>query len=247
MWVAGNSIPKFIKDADGNFGTNLKWFGWHNPPAGLASAAADHWVYLGGAVLLVLSLGSLLGVFVWDCIIPVGRTNSPQIPTEAVRQVVDMMQKASDWMRKFDDPVIVSKEINAQANTSMSLDMVVHRAADRDASLREALAYAAFGDWNNRQIDQFETGDSDRYSDALARFHQLAADGILRIWGIPASYQTTTVYRPIDKTHWGYAALDFLDALGGKPFTRSKVVDGLTYTDLRVNRAEFEREWPHAF
>jgi hypothetical protein len=66
MWVAGNSIPKFIKDADGNFGTNLKWIGLENPPPELASAAADHWIYVGGAILLALSVVSVLGVFIWN-------------------------------------------------------------------------------------------------------------------------------------------------------------------------------------
>ncbi len=118
-------------------------------------------------------------------------------------------------------------------------------ASQSNATLREGLAYAAFGNWKNRTMQDFQGGDSDRFAEALAKFHQLASDGVIRSWGIPVSYQTTDVFRPIPKDHWGYATIDYLDALREKAFSRSKVASAIDYTDIRVNRAEFEREWPH--
>ncbi|WP_295630621.1 hypothetical protein [Novosphingobium sp.] len=142
-------------------------------------------------------------------------------------------------------PAVFHIDLATSVSSVATVGVVAHRGEDRDTSLRAALAYAAFGDWSDRQLDQFESGDTDRYSDALSKFHQLAADGILRVWGLPVSYQATTVYQLIDKNHWGYAEIEYLDSLRDKPFTRSKVPKALTYTDLKVNRVEIEKEWPH--
>lgn len=218
-------------DADTNIAAWLKAVGVHKPPAAFATSHADQWAFWLG--LILLSIG-VFGLFEWAI---------PRVFSRAVRRVE--MQPLVVVLRGYIDRHIHHKELAFQGKGTLTFDKKVERAADRDASLREGLAYAAFGDWNNRTNEQFESGDSDRFSDALSRFHQLAADGALRSWGIPVSYQATSIYQPIPKDHWGYAAVNFLDSLREKPWSRSRVPSALDYTDIRVNRAEFEREFPH--
>lgn len=57
-WLATHSIPASIVAADGFIVTNLKWLGWPDPPAALASSASNHRIAVTGIVLLVLGLGA---------------------------------------------------------------------------------------------------------------------------------------------------------------------------------------------
>ena len=161
------------------------------------------------------------------------------------RALTDAAEKHSAGLREFSDPLAIKKEISVQSKGTATESHVEDRAVDRDTPLREALAYAAFGDWSNRPIAEFESGDSDKIHKALQRFHQLASDGVLRVWGIQNGYNKTNVLVKIPPTHWGYAEVEYLDALREKPSSRSKVPGAIDYADIHVNRAEFEEHWPH--
>ena len=55
-WLATNSVPQTIKDADGYIATNLKWIGWKHPPKAIATTSADHFVLAVCTVFFVLGL-----------------------------------------------------------------------------------------------------------------------------------------------------------------------------------------------
>ena len=214
MWVAGNSIPKFIKDADGNFGTNLKWLGWRDPPQGLASSAADHWIYLGGTVILALSLISLLVVFIWHHFAPTPKVHTPI--------------SAADLA-------------------------VATRAPAHEVSLTEAALYAATGKWGMiAGKEHFSTNEQriaagNGVANWLSDFEQKASDGKVRAWGKPLETPSSP-FVEIDAMHWRTHEAYPIGVALGQPSTRQRgsLLKGNGFTDIRVSRAEFEREWPHA-
>lgn len=60
LWFSQNPLPKVIKDADSNIGTNLRFLGWDNPPETLATTTADHIVQIMAFGFLALSAGVFL-------------------------------------------------------------------------------------------------------------------------------------------------------------------------------------------
>lgn len=218
MWLAGNSIPKFIKDADGNFGTNLKWLGWHSPPQNLASAASDHWVYLFGLMLLILSLASLLGVFMWHRFAPDGENRDRQNSEAALTQITP-----------------------------------VSRPPVRDTSLGSGLVYATTGSWDTPLIEAaMAEQNMDNFNYRKREFETAAADGVLTVWG---KLRTMNLFAD---DHWDLIRPDFWQSnqvkwdnmiLGDIARTENiSLPNGTTdqYEAIMVNRAEFERRWPHA-
>ena len=63
-WLATQSIPAVIVNADSFIATNLKWFGWKNPPLALASTALDHRIAVLGSLLVVLGLAAFVSKWI---------------------------------------------------------------------------------------------------------------------------------------------------------------------------------------
>jgi hypothetical protein len=54
MWLSTHSIKQTVNEADGFLAENLNYVGFSDPPASLATTAADHTAYLIGSVLLAV-------------------------------------------------------------------------------------------------------------------------------------------------------------------------------------------------
>ena len=116
--------------------------------------------------------------------------------------------------------------------------------ADRDTTLHQGLSYAVFRDWFLRS-NADESSHSKEFEGALGRFHELALAGRLQSWGRPYSLLQTNHFRLIPPEHWGGNEVDFLSAMLPQSSTVMKISGIKGFDEVMVNRAQFEREWPH--
>lgn len=112
----------------------------------------------------------------------------------------------------------------------------------RDVGLSEAIAYAELGEWG-RQFIVAAGASGNKLTDHLDRFRQLAHDGELSVWG---KRSERGVFERIDQNHWIEYSVEWFDLLRDNPRTENRQGqrDGAFFS-LMVNKAEFEREWPH--
>lgn len=112
----------------------------------------------------------------------------------------------------------------------------------RDVGLSEAIAYAELGEWGRQFIAAAGTSGMGVVAH-LERFRQLAHDGELSVWG---KRSERGVFERIDQSHWIEYNVEWFDLLRDDPRTEDRQGhrDGAFFS-LMVNKAEFEREWPH--
>lgn len=81
----------------------------------------------------------------------------------------------------------------------------------------------------------------------LPEFEQKASDGSVRVWGKPQENSSGPLVE-IDALHWRTHEAFPISVALGEPQSRQRLSLSREggYDDLRVNRAEFEREWPAA-
>ena len=138
--LSSHSIPASITDADGYLVTNLRWFGWVDPPRALASTAADHWTAALGALLVVLAL--IVGM--WSIFERrADRSAKPATyvsPKEAIRYLAD--ETVWGWnIRKKRTPGIIN-------GTPVAMRMHARFAAlseFQDQASREGTALKVYG------------------------------------------------------------------------------------------------------
>jgi hypothetical protein len=146
-------------------------------------------------------------------------------------------------------PLIAS--LSESANATDSLDGVRIPYSRRNASLRDALVYAAFRDWRARELGELN-GKHQEIADANDHFQQLAYDAILRSWGKPANAGANALYEPIPFAHWREYETVYPDVVYGEVHTVRRGSPLTThpdlgsYLDVRVSSDEFEKEWPLA-
>lgn len=113
---------------------------------------------------------------------------------------------------------------------------------DDDASMREGLTFMTEGDWGGSLFAS--SGGLPLVGEAMERVRKLAQRERIHVWGQTAAY---TVHQVVPPYFWTDRGIDLLSVTaGGEPINTDKN-PGLTpprWNNLRVNRAEFEREWP---
>lgn len=159
-----------------------------------------------------------------------------------------------DLAKRLEQEIEVLKATQSVAsNTSASLGLVVTRASAFDVSLTEAALYAVTGKWGLiGGKEHFATNKErvligNQVADWLAEFEQKASDGAVRVWGKPQENSSGPLVE-IDALHWRTHEAYAISVALGEPKSRQRISMSREggYDDLRVNRAEFEREWPHA-
>jgi hypothetical protein len=113
----------------------------------------------------------------------------------------------------------------------------------RDRPLGEALAYACFRQWGRRFIDAAGTHGSG-VNEELGKWHQLARDGRVAVWGIRTQHST---YERLGPEYWSDHEVEWFSLLKGKDSsepTTQAYSDQLRYDGLMVSRAQVEKEWP---
>jgi hypothetical protein len=109
-----------------------------------------------------------------------------------------------------------------------------------DETLRAGLAYCEHRDWASAVPIK-----PDRLGELLHQVRHLGQLERLHLWGRPAP---TGHLLPIPPAYWESGRIDPASAVaaGGKPIhtRRDDAQQPHRFYDLRINRAEFEREWP---
>jgi hypothetical protein len=113
-------------------------------------------------------------------------------------------------------------------------------AASRDRSLKEAMAFATTKKWGERLWEMGE-GAISTTGKELEKFHQLARDGKLRVWG---KLDPWGVHNPIPAEYWSNHRVNFLSLFRSEADIENDSTPPPHYRDLMVSRADFEREWP---
>jgi hypothetical protein len=135
----------------------------------------------------------------------------------------------------------VNAQLERQSNP-MGLARYVIGPPKRDVSLAEALAYAEFKEWGRSFFDAASSANNGA-DEQLKKFHQLAYDGQLSVWG---QREYSDLYQPIDPDHWSTHRIEWFELLRGKPKTEPMAKQQRDpYFNIMVSRAEFEREWPN--
>jgi len=117
--------------------------------------------------------------------------------------------------------------------------------ARRDADLREGVCWIVFGEWGKTPADH-GGGFLGQITAAIDGVRQAAKDGHVRIWG---KINRSGVYDVIDPDFWKDHRIEHLRLIYPAEEVESVTeCDHLRpkgrYMDLRISRAEFEREWP---
>lgn len=120
-----------------------------------------------------------------------------------------------------------------------------------DAALREGLLWTLFGDWSARDTDvvlNAITGRTEELNDALTWFHQLAFEGEIATWGKNENLGSSSVYHPIEPKFWQHHTVTLIDALKEKSPTSGGLIAQVlpAYTEVRINRGNFEEAWRNA-
>jgi hypothetical protein len=119
----------------------------------------------------------------------------------------------------------------------------------RDTRIAAALGYALNGDWETPVGSSvLLVGSMSALDNAIETFRQAAESGKLRTWGRTAEGGLIQV---IDRNFWSDNTLDRSSIFGffGGLAKTVPLDDGAadeSFCDIRVNRAEVERIWPHA-
>ena len=122
-----------------------------------------------------------------------------------------------------------------------------------DVSLTEAALYTVTGKWGMiAGKEHFPTNEQriaagNGVANWLSDFEQKASDGKVRAWGKPLETPSSP-FVEIDAMQWRTHEAYPIGVALGQPSTRQRgnLLKGNGFTDIRVSRAEFEREWPHA-
>ena len=221
-------IPKTLDQMDKSFAFIAKSLGASSPPDhAVTSAWAHPWV-VALVFLLVFGIGVFLSwAFERSWHYWVGGT-------------ADNLGSPSD-------------AVSGQSNNTVTLGMVVTRAPSHNVSLTEAALYAVTGNWGMiGGKEHFATNKErvtvgNQVADWLSDFEQKASDGSVRVWGRPQESQSGPIVE-IDALHWRTHEAFPISVALGEPQSRQRLnlsKEG-GFNDLRVNKAEFEREWPHA-
>jgi hypothetical protein len=139
-------------------------------------------------------------------------------------------------VRRADLPAILGYYRNPQT-TPQSQHVVVKR----DTPLREALMFAATGQWD---LDPMKDG-GDRLAAlgaATHHFKQLAHDGAFTVWGKAGNH---SVWQRIEPKYWIDHYVDLLDVLRAETRTRAynQMSQEPLFQELMVCRTEFEAGW----
>ena len=243
MMAAATTAPTAV---DSNIAAWLKLFGVHNPPPAFATSHADQWTFwLGLAVLLV----GLVGVWEWffvkpKSIPPIAHPNSPY-RKRATDIAAEEIARAIGLARLMNPPGIGS------VGSSASLQMKVTRAPAFDVSLTEAALYAVTGNWGmiggkeHFATNKERVAVGNQVADWLSEFEQKASNGDVRVWGRPQENSSGPIVE-IDALHWRTHEAFPISVALGEPQSRQRLSLSREggYDDLRVNRAEFEEQWP---
>jgi hypothetical protein len=117
-----------------------------------------------------------------------------------------------------------------------------------DVDARSALLYAANGSWTLRPDDAgLDGAEVDRIYAALDKFYELASSGSLRVWG---RKDRTRPPMPVETTHWQDWHINYVTLFSRRDDDPIRTVPrdtlrGSPYFDLRLNKSEVERCWPH--
>ena len=138
------------------------------------------------------------------------------------------------------------------ASTTASIGIKVTRAPAFDVSLTEAALYAVTGRWGMiGGKEHFGTKEEraavgNQVAAWLSDFEQRASNGDVRIWGRPQENSSGPIVE-IDALHWRTHEAFPISVVLGEPQSRQRLSLSREggYDDLRVNRAEFEEQWPH--
>jgi hypothetical protein len=224
--VLVSDMDTAIANADKNTATILRNSNIANPPENAATYVWTHPLALLVAIALLFLVGALIS---WGI--------------EAV------------WARLQGNPAqnasVTPPPVQpSQSSAVVTLGMKVTRAPQFDVALTEAALYAVTGNWGmiagkeHFSTDQERVAAGNKVADWLADFEQKASDGSVRVWGKPRD-QSDSPLVEIDALHWRDHEAFTLSVATGEPTTRLRGVPSSTdgFEDLRVNRAEFEREW----
>lgn len=126
--------------------------------------------------------------------------------------------------------------------TKWEAERQIQNTPQRNVGLAEALAYAELKQWDRSFFDAASSAKNEA-NEQLDRFRQLAHDGDLTVWG---KRTENGVFQLIPKEHWLDHNVEWFDLLRGNPRTENVLrATPQPYSELMVNKAEFEREWPH--
>lgn len=113
---------------------------------------------------------------------------------------------------------------------------------DDDEELRDGLAYIMNGSW---EFPLWEGGESTigELSKVVQGIRKQASRGRIHIWGQLTRHQ---VHQSVPTDFWINGDIDFLGLMDGDlpAQTSADGVQPQRWINLRINRAEFEREWP---
>lgn len=112
-----------------------------------------------------------------------------------------------------------------------------------DTPLVDALFFAATGVWGGRPDTSY--GLLNGLTKAISDFHQIAADGHVRVWS--RSYNGDGVWEQLAPTAWVHNNISIQDVLRGEATLRRRHDGAASEScfDLRVCREQMEAHWPY--
>lgn len=217
MILFGASTPPDV--AGSNVSKWLKLAGASDLPAFLVAKSADHWVAIGAIVF-----AAVYSALVWRVFLRRQTHNLVEQIHHATVQLVGASATGRAGALDF-------------AGTPITLRT---EAASRDKSLREGLVYAVTRRWGDKLWDA-PAGRISSTGDELEKFHQLARDGKLHVWG---KLNAWGVHDPIPAEYWSKHRVRFLSLFNAEADIERDGSPAPHYRDLMVSSADFEREWP---
>ena len=220
-------IPATLDQMDKSFAFIAKSLGSPTPPEHAVTSAWAHPWFVVLVFLLVFGIGVFLS---WAC-----------------------ERSWLYWKGGASEIGSPSAATIGQSNSAATLGIVVTRATAHDVSLTEAALYAVTGKWGMiGGKEHFPTNEErvtigNQVASWLSDFEQKASDGFARVWGRPQENQSEPITE-IDALHWRTHEAFPISVVLGEPQSRQRVSMSREggFDNLRVNKAEFEREWPHA-
>jgi len=206
-------------------------------------ARFHRWWPIVTAPWFLFCLAVVVCVYIWALIWTRGpAAHDPGIEAVSLSQPDTPEQR--HWMI---DEILKKKRLDMEAKWEVERrEKFAPHKPQRDAFLKEGLAYAASGEWGQKGFMDY-AGQYQQMGEATDRFHQLAADGVISVWG-KRTTRATSLFELIPPEHWHTHHLWWPDILTEDATT--KPLDGNDHTNsfshIMISKREFEREWPHA-
>ncbi|MEO6607823.1 MAG: hypothetical protein ABIN69_05080 [Aestuariivirga sp.] len=178
---------------------------------------------------------------------PIGKCLLSVLPAEAVTEIKGKhfggLTTALEYLhREFITESGLNQYQEHAPRANNGADSQPAKPLTADVGLGEALAFIASGKWGKVYSTYLMAETVVRSaSTAYDEIRQAAGDGTVQVWG---KIDTHGIYVKIDPDYWARNTINFMSLIEGEPKTELVSSNALVvYRELRVNRAQIERQW----